>query len=132
MPNFRENKILWEIFLTRDILIKILLNSLSYFINKFKKVFKNEGFFRQEFFLSLILIAVGFLIGETVTQKILLIFSIIIINLVEILNTTIEPVIEKISIENHLLSKRLKDIASAATFLVIGNAFITWALILFF
>ena len=132
MPNFRENKILWEIFLKRDILIKILLNSLSYFINKFKKVFKNEGVFRQEFFLSLILIAVGFLIGETVTQKILLIFSIIIINLVEILNTTIEPVIEKISIENHLLSKRLKDIASAATFLVIGNAFITWALILFF
>ena len=132
MPNFRENKILWEIFLKRDILIKILLNSLSYFINKFKKVFKNEGFFRQEFFLSLILIAVGFLIGETVTQKILLIFSIIIINLVEILNTTIEPVIEKISIENHLISKRLKDIASAATFLVIGNAFITWALILFF
>ena len=58
--------------------------------------------------------------------------SIIIINLVEILNTTIEPVIDKISIENHLLSKRLKDIASAATFLVIGNAFITWALILFF
>ena len=132
MPNFRENKILWEIFLKRDILIKILLNSLSYFINKFKKVFKNEGVFRQEFFLSLILIAVGFLIGETVTQKILLIFSIIIINLVEILNTTIEPVIDKISIENHLLSKRLKDIASAATFLVIGNAFITWALILFF
>ena len=132
MPNFRENKILWEIFLKRDILIKILLNSLSYFINKFKKEFKNEGFFRQEFFLSLILIAVGFLIGETVTQKILLIFSIIIINLVEILNTTIEPVIDKISIENHLLSKRLKDIASAATFLVIGNAFITWALILFF
>ena len=132
MPNFKENKILWKIFLKRGILIKILLNSLSYFINKFKKVFKNEGVFRQEFFLSLILIPVGFLIGETGTQKILLIFSIIIINLVEILKTTIEPVIDKISIENHLLSKRLKDIVTAATFLVIGNAFITWALILFF
>ena len=113
--------------------------SLDKFINIFhcltrilRNTFENEKAFRQEFLLSLSLILVGFLIGETGIQKILLILSIILIPLSEILNYSIESCADRISFDNHHVAKRIKDIGSAAVFLAIGNAFITWIVILFF
>ncbi|MAS00169.1 MAG: diacylglycerol kinase [Nitrosomonadales bacterium] len=112
--------------------LKRLINAFAYSLEGFKASYKNEAAFRQEFFLSIILIPAGFLIGETGIQKALLISSIIIITLVELLNTAIETTVDRISFENHHLAKRAKDIGSAAVFLAIANAFITWILILFF
>ena len=112
--------------------LKRLINAFGYSIKGFKKSYKNEAAIRQEFILSIILIPIGFLIGETGTQKALLISSIIIIPLVELLNTAIEATVDRISFEHHDLAKLAKDIGSAAVFLAIGNAFITWILILFF
>jgi|TARA_B110000967_G_C18469417_1_gene356602 diacylglycerol kinase (ATP) len=111
---------------------KRLIDALRYSIEGFKGTFKNEDTFRQEFFLSLILIPAGFLIGESGVQKVLLISSIIIIPIVELINSAIEAAVDRISFENHHLAKRAKDIGSAAVFLAIANAFITWTIILFF
>ena len=112
--------------------LKRLIKAFGYSIEGFKESYKNEAAIRQEFILSIILIPIGFLIGETGIQKALLISSIIIIPLVELLNSAIEATVDRISSKNHHLAKRAKDIGSAAVFLAIGNAFITWILILYF
>ena len=112
--------------------LKRLINAFRYSINGYKETFKNEAVFQQEFFLSLILIPAGFLIGESGTQKALLVSSIVIIPIVELLNSAVEAAVDRISFDNHHLAKRIKDIGSAAVFLAIGNAFITWIVILFF
>jgi|TARA_B110000037_G_scaffold65886_1_gene80320 diacylglycerol kinase (ATP) len=116
--------------------VRIGLNRyIKYFfslLEEFKEALKNENVLRQEFFLSLVLIPTGFLIGETSTQKILLISSILLIPISEILNYSIKFSVEIMLKENQHLSKKIKHIGSTAIFLAIGNVFITWILILFF
>jgi len=116
----------------RKIDLKGLINAFNYSIKYFKETFKKESILHQEFFLSIILITAGFLIGESNIQKTLLISSIIILLFIELLNSKIETTVEKILIKNHPLAKRAKDIGNIALFLAIGNAFITWILILYF
>jgi len=97
-----------------------------------RNTFSNEKAFRQEFLLSLSLILVGFLIGETVMQKTLLILSIILIPISEILNYSIGSFADRISFNNKNLSQKIKYIGSVAILIAITNAFITWIVILFF
>ena len=113
--------------------------SLDKFINIFhcltrilKNTFENEKAFRQEFLLSLCLVLIGFLIGETGIQKILLILSIIFVPISEILNYSIGSFADRMSFNNQNLSQKIKYIGSVAIFLAITNAFITWIVILFF
>jgi|TARA_B110000238_G_C15875717_1_gene331259 diacylglycerol kinase (ATP) len=112
--------------------LNIFINAFHFSIEGFKKTFKNEDDFRKEFYLSLILILVGLIIGETSMQKIFLISSIVLIPITEILNYSLNSVTDRISFNNQHLSKKIKCIGSVAIFLSIGNAFITWILILFF
>ena len=113
--------------------------SLDKFINIFycltrilKNTFENEKAFRQEFLLSLCLVLIGFLIGETGIQKILLILSIIFVPISEIPNYLIGSYTDRMSFNNQNLSQKIKYIGSVAIFLAITNAFITWIVILFF
>ena len=112
--------------------LNIFINAFHFSIEGFKKTFKNEDDFRKEFYLSLILILVGLIIGETGVQKIFLISSILLIPITEILNYSLDSVAGRISLNNQHLSKKIKYIGSVASFLGIGNAFITWISILFF
>ncbi len=109
-----------------------LINAFGYSIEGFKAAFKNEDAFRQEIYLAIILIPLGFLVGETAIQKTLLISSILIVLIIELLNSGIEATVDRISIEYHDLAKRAKDIGSAAVFLAIINLLFTWIIILFF
>ena len=113
--------------------------SLDNFINTFhcltrilKNTFENEKDFRQEFLLSLSLVLVGFLIGETGMQKTLLVLSIILIPISEILNYSIGSCADRILFNNQYLSQKIKYIGSIAILLAITNALLTWFLILFF
>ena len=113
--------------------------SLDKFINIFhcltrilKNTFENEKAFRQEFLLSLSLVLVGFLIGETGMQKTLLILSIILVPISEILNYSIRSCADRILFNNKHLSQKIKYIGSIAILLAITNAVITWFVILFF
>ena len=109
-----------------------IIKTFGGLIEGFKEAFKNEVAFRQEFYLSLILILAGFLIGETEIQKTLLISSIIMIQIIELLNRVLGNTLDKILFDNHSLLKKAKNIGDAFVFLSFGNAFITWILILFF
>ena len=113
--------------------------SLDKFINIFhcltrilKNTFENEKAFRQEYLLSLCLVLVGFLIGETVMQKTLLILSIILIPISEILNYSIGSFADRMSFNSQDLSQKIKYIGSFAILVAITNALLTWFFILFF
>ena len=112
--------------------LKRLIDAFGYSIEGFKSAFKNEDAFRQELILAIILIPTGILIGENGFQKALLVSSILAVLIVELLNSGIEATVDRISLEKNSLAKRAKDIGSAAVFLTIVNAMLTWLIILFF
>lgn len=108
---------------------KRLSNATLYSINGFKSCFKTEEAFRLEVYLALILIPFGLWIGEGRIEKALLVITVLLVLIVELLNTAVERAIDRISPEKHLLSKESKDMGSTAVFLSLFLAGITWALI---
>jgi len=77
-----------------------------------------------------VLIPVAFFLHVGATEKALMITSVLLVLIVELLNSAIEAAVDRISLENHLLAKRAKDIGSAAVFLSLINVAAVWALIL--
>ena len=92
--------------------------------------FKEESAFRQELALSLILIPLAIYLPVTPVEKILLIASVILVLVIELLNSSVEAAIDRISFEVHDLSKRAKDFGSAAVMLALLLCALTWAIIL--
>ena len=111
--------------------IKRLANAFYYSIAGFKSAWKNEEAFRQEIIIAIFIIPAGLLIGETFTQKAILVGVYFIIPLVELINSAIEAIVDRVGTEHHELSGRAKDLGSASVFLSICIALITWALIVF-
>lgn len=92
--------------------------------------FKSESAFRQELFLLAILLPLVFYFELSSVERALLVFSLLIILIVELLNTAIEVVVDRIGADYHELSGRAKDVASAAVFISLFNALIIWAVVL--
>jgi len=82
-----------------------------------RAAFIHESAFRQELALSVCFIPYGIWIGESATQKILLCSLVIVVLIVELLNSAIEAIVDRVSLEHHELSGRAKDLGSAAVFL---------------
>lgn len=94
--------------------------------------FKYEAAFRQELFLTIILIPVALWFGKSGTEMALLIGSLFLVLIVEVLNSAIEAVVDRFGPELHELSGRAKDTGSAAVFLALTNVVVIWLLVLFF
>jgi diacylglycerol kinase (ATP) len=92
--------------------------------------FKEESAFRQELGLSLILIPLAIYLPVTPIEQILLIASVILVLIIELLNSSVEAAIDRISFEVHDLSKRAKDFGSAAVMLALLLCGLTWVIIL--
>ena len=92
--------------------------------------FKEESAFRQELGLSLILVPLAIYLPVTPIEKILLIASVILVLIIELLNSSVEAAIDRISFEVHDLSKRAKDFGSAAVMLALLLCGLTWVIIL--
>ena len=92
--------------------------------------YKEESAFRQELALSLILIPLAIYLPVTPVEKILLIASVILVLIIELLNSSVEAAIDRISFEVHDLSKRAKDFGSAAVMLALMLCALTWAIVL--
>ena len=112
--------------------LKRLVNALFFSLHGFKVTFRTEEAFRQEVFASLLLIPLGLYLGQSVGEKTILAGSIILILIVELLNSAVERAIDRISFERHELSREAKDMGSAAVLLTIALAVMAWVLILFF
>jgi diacylglycerol kinase (ATP) len=107
-------------------LMKAFGNSMKGFVG----VYKNEAAFRQELLLAVILVPLGLYLGRTGIERVLLIGSVLLVLVVEILNSSIEAVVDRIGLERHELSGLAKDLGSAAVFLSLTMVAITWLLVL--
>ena len=107
-----------------------LWNALGYSRDGLAAAWKNEAAFREEVLLAAIAIPLALFLGKTGVDRSILIGSIILILIVEILNSAIEAVVDKASPEKHELAKRAKDMGSAAVLFSLINAGIVWACIL--
>jgi diacylglycerol kinase (ATP) len=92
--------------------------------------FRNEAAFRQASIATLVLSPIGVWLGTTGVERALLIGSLLLMLIVELLNSGIEAVVDRVGLERHPLSGIAKDVASAAVGISILNAFLVWALVL--
>ena len=107
-----------------------LINAFGYSIAGTLAAFKHEDAFRQEVILSAILIPLALYLGQTGIEQALMISSLLFIIVVELLNSSIEATVDRISVKRHKLAKRAKDIGSAAVFFSLINAAVIWFLLL--
>ena len=108
-----------------------LYRALGYSIRGIRAAFRKEPAFRQEVFLSLLLVPLAFWLGGSGVEKALLVFSLLLVLITELLNSGIEAVVDRFGSERHELSGRAKDLGSAAVLLALINAVVTWSLVLF-
>jgi len=94
--------------------IKRIVLAAGYSLLGIKAAFRHEAAFRQELLLSVILIPLAFWLDVGSLQRVLMIASLFIVIIVELLNSAIEAVVDRISLEKHELSGRAKDLGSAA------------------
>ncbi len=92
---------------------------------------RDEAAFRQELFFFIIGIPLAVWLGQTDIEIILMIGSLVLVLIVELINTAIEAAIDRIGLEKHALSKKAKDSGSTAVMLSIFNVFFIWGVILY-
>lgn len=91
---------------------------------------REEEAFRIEFLLALALIPLAIWLGDSGLERAVLSFSIVFVLIVELLNTAVEVVVDRIGTERHLLSGRAKDLGSAAVHLSLLQVPLVWGLVL--
>jgi diacylglycerol kinase (ATP) len=107
-----------------------LINALGYSRDGLAAAWKNEAAFREEVLLAIVAIPLAVFLGETGVDRALLIGSILLILIVEILNSGLEAIVDKASPEKHELAKQAKDMGSAAVLLSLINAAVVWGCVL--
>jgi diacylglycerol kinase (ATP) len=111
--------------------IKRLINAFGYSLDGISAAYKNEDAFRQEIKLALILIPLACYLGESGIERAIMIASVMFVIIVELLNSSVEATVDRISLDHHLLAKRAKDIGSAAVLISLINLVVVWGIILF-
>ena len=95
-----------------------------------RAAWRHEDAFRQEVLIAAVAIPVALLLPASAPGKALMISSILLVLIVELLNSALESAVDHTSLEQHPLAKRAKDIASAAVLLSIVNALAVWGLVI--
>lgn len=110
--------------------LRRLWNAFHYSLAGFSAAFKNEDAFRQESLLALALIPTALFLPVAPISKAMMIASVLLVLIVELLNSAVEATVDRISLEDHLLAKRAKDIGSAAVLLSLANLIVVWLFML--
>ena len=109
--------------------LKRLLTALSYSYDGFRTAWRYEHAFRQELAIAVPGIVLALLLPVTVPEKLALVGVLVLLLVVELINSAIEAVVDRISLDQHPLSKNAKDLGSAAVVLVVAFALLTWGMI---
>ncbi len=109
--------------------LRRLLNATRYSWQGIRAGFTHEAAFREECLLALVLIPVALLLPVTLLEKVILINSVLFLLLVEILNSSVEAVVDRIGMEIHPLAGRAKDMGSAAVLFALIMGGVAWAFI---
>ncbi len=110
--------------------LRRILNAAGYSWAGLTAAFRHEDAFRQEVFLAVLLIPLALVLGATGVQRALMIGSVLVVLIVELLNSALEAAVDRNSLEQHLLIKRAKDMGSAAVMIALVNAAAVWVLVL--
>ncbi|HDW8061446.1 TPA: diacylglycerol kinase [Yersinia enterocolitica] len=107
-----------------------IYKAAGYSVKGLTAAWKNEAAFRQEAVAAILAIILAFWLDVDATARILLIASVVLVIIVEVINSAIEAVVDRIGSELHELSGRAKDMGSAAVFLAILLALFIWVTVL--
>ncbi|MBB1316542.1 diacylglycerol kinase [Shewanella sp. SR43-4] len=110
--------------------LKRIFRATGFSMKGLKSAWKHEAAFRQETLLAGLMFPVALLLNISATERILLIMTLLIVLIVELLNSAIEAVVDRVGDEIHPLSGQAKDIASAAVFISLVLCTITWGIII--
>jgi diacylglycerol kinase (ATP) len=111
--------------------IRRLVNALGWSVKGLRATFKHEEAFRQEVYLLFVLAPLGLWLGNDYVERALLVAPLLIVLIVELLNSAVESVVDRISDEQHKLSGRAKDQGSAAVLISLLLVALCWGLVLF-
>jgi diacylglycerol kinase (ATP) len=111
--------------------LKRIWYALLYSLDGFAAAFRHENAFRQEVLLALVLVPIALAVPAPGTGKAMMVASVLLVLMVELVNSAIESVTDRISLEDHVLAKRAKDMGSAAVMLSLINVPVVWLLVLF-
>lgn len=117
---------------TSNLLQRRIIKSCGYSLQGLRATFKEEEAFRVEVLLALFLVPLGLYLGQTGIEKVLLTVSVLLVLLVEILNSAIESVVDRFGVEQHELAGRAKDQGSAAVLLSLLVVLVVWGVLLCF
>lgn len=110
--------------------LKRIIKAGSYSIGGLKAALTNEPAFRQEVVAFIILAPMGYFFGSTAIERVLLIGSLMLVLIVELLNSALETVVDRVGTEHHELSGRAKDMGSAAVLVSIILVILIWLFVL--
>jgi diacylglycerol kinase (ATP) len=107
-----------------------ILNATRYSLAGLAAAIRHEAAFRQELMLAVVLVPLGLWLGNDGAERALLAGSVLVVLVVELLNSAIEAVVDRVSLEDHDLAKRAKDYGSAAVMAALATAGLVWILVL--
>lgn len=105
-------------------------NAFHYSLAGLAAAYRHEDAFRQESLLAAVLVPLALFLPVAGIGKALMVASVLLVIIVELINSAVEATVDRISLENHLLAKRAKDIGSAAVLIALINVFVVWLLVL--
>lgn len=112
--------------------LRRIWNAFGYSLAGLRAAYHHEDAFRQETWLALVLIPLALFLPAGGIGKALMIGSVMLVLIVELLNSAVEAAVDRVSLENHRLAARAKDIGSAAVLVSLLNVVVVWGLVLFF
>lgn len=107
-----------------------VFNAFIYSLDGLKAALRHEDAFRQELILATALIPLALYLEHEAVARVLMIGSVLLVLIVELLNSAVEAAVDRISFEHHHLIKRAKDMGSAAVLISLLNVCVAWGLIL--
>ena len=111
--------------------IRHLINATRYSFQGLRHAWLNEEAFRQELYVLVVALPVGWVLGKNAVERALLMGSCLLVIVVELLNSAIEAAVDRMGTEHHEISGQAKDMGSAAVFCALLLAAVVWLLILF-
>ena len=110
--------------------LRRIWNAFSYSIDGLRAALRHEDAFRQELVLAIILVPLALTMPASSAGKGVMILAVLLVLVTELVNSAIEAVTDRVSLENHALAKRAKDLGSAAVMVSLAAVPIVWLVVL--
>ena len=110
--------------------LRRVVNAFHYSLSGLRAAYTCEDAFRQEALLALLLIPLALYLPVGGLGRALMISSVLLVLIIELINSAVEATVDRISLENHRLAKRAKDIGSAAVLFALINVVVVWVCVL--